>query len=119
MQFVADENVPRKTLDRLRMSGYGVVSIQESLSGISDHAVLKVAESQHRILITADRDFGELTVRHRLGATGVIVFQLERLSHTARADRVAEVIAAHIDRLAGHLVVIEPARVRIRPLHSK
>jgi predicted nuclease of predicted toxin-antitoxin system len=66
MQFVADENVPRRVLDRLRMSGYDVVSIQESLSGISDHAVLKVAESQHRILITADRDFGELTVRHGL-----------------------------------------------------
>jgi predicted nuclease of predicted toxin-antitoxin system len=119
MQFIADENVPRQVLNRLRTSGYDVVSIQETLSGISDRDVLKVAESQHRILITADRDFGELSVRHRLGATGVIVFQLERLSHVARADRVAEVVAANIDRLPGHLVVIEPARIRIRLLHSR
>jgi predicted nuclease of predicted toxin-antitoxin system len=119
MYFVADENVPRPVLDRLRTSGYDVVSIQETLAGISDRDVLKVAESQHRVFITADRDFGELSVRHRLGATGVIVLQLERLSHAARADRVAEVVAANVGRLAGHLVVIEPARVRIRPLHAE
>jgi predicted nuclease of predicted toxin-antitoxin system len=89
MYFVADENVPRSVLDRLRTSGYDVVSIQETFAGVSDRGVLKVAESQHRILITADRDFGELSVRHMLGATGVIVFQLERLSHATRADRVA------------------------------
>ncbi len=116
MHFVADENVPRPVLDRLRMSGYDVMSIQETVPGISDPEVLKVARSQSRILITADQDFGELTVRHRLGASGIVIIQLGRLSNAARADRVAEVIAAHIDRLAGHLMVIEPARVRIRPL---
>jgi predicted nuclease of predicted toxin-antitoxin system len=116
MQFVVDENVPRPVLDRLRMSGYDVLSIQETMSGISDPEVLKVARSQNRILITADQDFGELTVRHRLGVNGVIIIQLGRLSNAARADRVAEVVAVHVDRLAGHLVVVEPTRVRIRPL---
>jgi predicted nuclease of predicted toxin-antitoxin system len=119
MQFVTDENVPRQVLDRLRLEGYDVVPITGSLSGISDREVLKVAESQSRILITADRDFGELLVRHQLRASGVIVFQLQRLSNTGKADRIAEVIAVHADRLSGHLVVVEPARTRIRPLESK
>jgi predicted nuclease of predicted toxin-antitoxin system len=119
MQFVADENVPRQVLDRLRLGGHDVAPITGPLSGISDREVLKVAESQSRVLITADRDFGELLVRHQLGANGVIVFQLERLSNSAKADRIAEVVAVHADRLAGHLVVIEPARTRIRPLESK
>ncbi len=89
MHFVADENVPRPVLDRLRMSGYDVMSIQETVPGISDPEVLKVARSQSRILITADQDFGELTVRHRLGASGIVIIQLGRLSNAARADRVA------------------------------
>ena len=119
MQFVADENVPRQVLDRLRLEGYDVAPVTGPLSGISDREVLKVAESQRRILITADRDFGELLVRHQLRASGVVVFQLERLSNAAKADRIVEVIAVHADRLAGHLVVVEPARTRIRPLEPK
>jgi predicted nuclease of predicted toxin-antitoxin system len=116
MQFIADENVPRHVFDRLRADGHDVTTIAGPLSGIPDREVLRAAESEGRILITADRDFGELLVRHRLGVSGVIVFQLERLSNPAKADRVADVVAVHVDRLAGHLTVIEPARTRIRPL---
>ena len=116
MRFIADENVPRHVLDRLRADRHDVISVEGPLSGIPDRDVLKAAESEGRVLITADRGFGELLVRHRLGVIGVIVFQLERLSNPAKADRVAEVVAVHANRLAGHLVVIEPARTRIRPL---
>jgi predicted nuclease of predicted toxin-antitoxin system len=116
MHFIADENVPRPVLDRLRADGFDVALIAGELSGISDREVLRTAEAEGRYLLTADRDFGELVIRHRLGVRGVIVFQLERLSNRARAGRIAEVIAVHADRLAGHLTVIEPARTRFRPL---
>ena len=116
MRFLADENVPRQVLDRLRSEGLDVTTISALHSGIPDEDVMRAAESEGRVLITADRDFGDLFVRRRLGAGGVIVFQLERLSSAAKAERVAEVIAVHADRLPGHLTVIEPARTRIRPL---
>jgi hypothetical protein len=77
MRFIADENVPRHVLDRLRADRHDVTSIEGPLSGIPDREVLKAAESEGRVLITADRGFGELLVRHRLGVIGVIVFQLD------------------------------------------
>jgi len=118
MRFVADENVSRRVVERLRTFGFDVTLIAGALSGISDTEVLKVAEAEDRILITEDRDFGELVVRQRLDVRGVILLELDRLSNTAEADRVAEVVAANADKLLGNLIVIEPARVRIRPLLS-
>jgi predicted nuclease of predicted toxin-antitoxin system len=118
MQFVADENVSRRVIDRLRADGFDVISIAGPLSGISDAEVLRVADAAGRVLITEDQDFGELVVRQRLGVRGVILLELDRLSNAAEADRVAAVISAHTDQLDGNLIVIEPARIRVRPLSA-
>jgi predicted nuclease of predicted toxin-antitoxin system len=118
MRFVADENVSRRVVERLRACGHDVTSIAGTLSGIPDTEVLKVAEAEGRILITEDQDFGELVLRQRLGVRGVVLLELDRLSTAAEADRVAEVISGHADKVPGNLVVIEPARVRFRPLQK-
>jgi hypothetical protein len=65
---------------------------------------------------TEDRDFGELVVPQQLAVRGVILLELDRLSNTAEADAVAEVVSTHTGKLLGNLVVIEPGRIRIRPL---
>ena len=66
------------------------------------------------MLITGDSDFGELVVRQQV--QGVILLELDRLSNAAEASRVAAVVSADADKLPGNLVMIEPTRVRIRPL---
>ena len=75
-----------------------------------------MANAEGRVLITEDRDFGELVVRQRLGIAGVMLLELDRLSNTAEADRVGDIVSSHADKLAGHLVVMEPARLRLRRL---
>jgi predicted nuclease of predicted toxin-antitoxin system len=116
MRFLADENVSRLVVERLRAAGFDVSSIRETRPGASDKDVLNEADSDDRVLITEDRDFGELVVRQRLKVRGIILLELDRLSSAAEAELVAEVIRMHGNRLTGNLVVIEPARVRLRPL---
>ena len=69
-----------------------------------------------RIILTKDRDFGELIVRGRLQVAGIVLLELDRLINAAEADAVTAFIAAGLEKISGHLVVIEPSRVRIRPL---
>ena len=57
-----------------------------------------------------------MVVRQRLGLRGVILLELDRLSNATEADAVADVVSAHADKLAGNLVVVEPGRIRVRPL---
>lgn len=116
MRFLADENVPRVVIERLRAEGHDVMSVAETNPSVPDDEILNVAEADGRILITGDRDFGEMVVRQRLELRGVLLLELDRLTNMMRADAIADVVSAHGERLAGHLVVVEPGRVRIRPL---
>jgi predicted nuclease of predicted toxin-antitoxin system len=116
MRFLVDENVSRPVIERLRADGFGVISVSETRAGAPDKDVLAAADAEDCILVTEDRDFGELVIRQRLGVRGMILLELDRISNAAEADLVAEVISAHADKLSGNLVVIEPGRIRIRPL---
>src|SRR5262249_13862600 len=110
------ENVSHFVIKRLRADGFAVVSVSEFRSGAPDTDVLKAAEVEGCILITEDRDFGELVIRQRLGVRGLVLLELDRLSSAAEADVVAAVVSTHADKLPGNLVVIEPGRIRVRPL---
>jgi predicted nuclease of predicted toxin-antitoxin system len=116
MRFLADENVSRLVIERLRNRGLDVVSISETRPGVPDKDVLAAANAEDCILITEDRDFGELVIRQNLGVRGLILLELDRLSNATEADKVTEVVSTHADKLLGNLLVIEPSRIRIRPL---
>jgi len=116
MRFIADENVSGLVIERLRGRGFDVVSIGETRSAATDRDVLETANAEGCVLITEDRDFGELVIRQRLDVRGMILLELDRLSNAAEADVVVEVASLHGDKLLGNLVVIEPSRIRVRPL---
>ena len=115
-RFLADENVSRLVVERLRAAGFDVVSVRETRPGASDKDVLGEAASDDRVLITEDRDFGELVIRQRLKVRGVILPELDRVPSAAEAELVVEVVRIHASKLTGNLLVLEPARVRVRPL---
>jgi predicted nuclease of predicted toxin-antitoxin system len=70
MRLLADENVSRLIVERLRAADFDVKSIGATIAGASDTVVLAIATDEGRILIAEDRDFGEMVVRQRLGIPG-------------------------------------------------
>ncbi|MBX9946001.1 MAG: DUF5615 family PIN-like protein [Reyranella sp.] len=116
MRFLADENVARPIVEGLRAAGLDVESIGETKAGASDSQVVEAARQGGRVLVTEDRDFGEMIVRQKLDLRGVILLELARLSNAAAAARVREIVEAHMGKLDGNLLVVEPARVRLRPM---
>lgn len=116
MRFLADENVSRQVVEKLRAEGHDVIAVAQSGQGSSDKRVVEMAHADGRVLITEDRDFGELIVRQRFGIAGVMLLELDRLTNSAEVDRVADVVSAHAGKLLGNLMVVEPARLRLRQL---
>ncbi len=116
MRFLADENVSRLVVEHLRTAGHDVTRIGELGLGASDDAVIAAAWREDRILITEDRDFGEMVIRQQMSVPGLVLLELDRLSNVAEAERVTEIVSANAERLPGNLMVIEPGRVRVRPL---
>ena len=116
MRFLADENVSRLVVERLCATGFEVASVRETRPGASDKEVLDEAASNDRLLVTEDRDFGELVIRQRLKVRGIILLELDRMESAAESELVAEIVRIHASKLTGNLLVVEPAPVRVRPL---
>lgn len=66
MKILANENVPLASVDKLSEAGFDIVSLSRLSPGIDDASVLQLARDQKRILITFDRDYGELIYRRGL-----------------------------------------------------
>ncbi len=115
MNFVADESVDQPIVTLLRKEGHTVIAVVEMEPGIPDETVLNLANEQGGILLTGDKDFGELIFRDRRYTFGIILIRLSGLTAKAKAEHVANAIKVHADKLAQTFTVISANNVRIRP----
>jgi predicted nuclease of predicted toxin-antitoxin system len=114
MNLLADEGVDKQIVVRLREEGYSVSYVAEMAPGISDDIVLELANKEGSILLTADKDFGDLVFRLRRLSAGVVLIRLAGLAPTRKAAIVTSVISKHSQELAKAFTVITPTGVRIR-----
>jgi predicted nuclease of predicted toxin-antitoxin system len=115
MLLVADEGVDRGIVDRLRSNGHEVLYVADMAPGIHDTDVLEIARQEDAVLVTTDKDFGELIFRQGRVAGGVILLRLAGLSTHEKADACAEAIKNHATEIRASFTVISPRMVRIRP----
>lgn len=117
MRFLADENVPAPTIRLLRSAGLVVESIAEVSPGSPDERVLAHARENGQILITFDRDFGEL-VYHR-GApvpAGILYLRLPQIDASLPAQAILQLLQLPDIILEGRFTVVDSDKVRQRPL---
>jgi predicted nuclease of predicted toxin-antitoxin system len=116
MRLLADENVPRLTVEALRAVGIDLIWARTDLAGSKDEQVLSRAQADGRILLTHDKDFGDLAYHAGLpAASGIILVRLPHMAPEAIVARTLEAIGSRSD-WAGHFSVVSERRVRMRPL---
>ncbi len=116
MNLLADENIKQAIVDRLRLDGHVVWYVVEMEPGVSDDVVLDLANRKSALLLTADKDFGELVFRLSRVASGVILVRLPGLPNSSKATIISEAIAKYSDELPGAFTVITPTTVPIRSI---
>lgn len=116
MRFLADESIEDPVFSRLRDEGYDVVDAAESEAGASDERVLERAETSSRILLTKDKDFAALAFRQQRATVGIVLLRMVGASSVEKAERPCEVLSQGSEKLPGHMVVVEHAAIRRRPL---
>ncbi len=114
MILLADESVDRPIVERLRQDGHDTTYVAELAPSISDDEVLQEANARSTLLLTEDKDFGELVYRLGRVHAGIVLIRLAGLPAAAKADTVAKVLQDHAAELPGAFAVISPGAVRIR-----
>jgi predicted nuclease of predicted toxin-antitoxin system len=118
LRLLANENFPGDAVAALRQHGLNIAWVRTDAPGSSDQEILAWARIEDRILVTTDKDFGELAIRAKLPtSSGIILFRISTPS-SAHVARVASSVLESREDWAGHFAVIEDARIRMIPLPS-
>lgn len=111
MRFIVDENTGRKLVTLIKQAGYDVIFSFDILPGADDEQILDFAQNNKRILITEDKDFGELIFRLNRPASGVILLRMVK-DPVKRFERIKDIL----DNAEGKFIVVREGRIRVKKL---
>jgi hypothetical protein len=112
MRFVADESCDFSVIRALRDAGHEVIAIAEISPRSEDPEVLKLALKKGTVLITEDKDFGQLVYASAKANEGVLLLRFPARARAGMAAAVVELANRRGAELAGRFVVLQPGRVR-------
>ena len=117
MRFLADENFPFPSIKVLREKGFEIISVSEILSGISDEEVLRKVSAENPIILTFDRDYGELIFKYQKeNPPAVVYFRTKGQTPNEAGKILSDKIEAEGILLENSFTVIEATGVRQRKL---
>jgi predicted nuclease of predicted toxin-antitoxin system len=116
MKLLADECCDAGLVSVLRSDGHDVLYAAESLQGATDDDVLKRADDEGRIVLTEDKDFGELVYRLKRPARGVIFLRFDVTERTLKIPRLRGLLESQPEKLFGAFIVIDKIKIRFRQL---
>lgn len=115
--FVADEHIPNPSIQLLRDRGHDVLSIRERYPSIDDTLIILLAQTENRLIISCDRDFGELLFRRQVECgVGIVYLRLGNFTITEPAEFVIKYLENSPDIFDGKFTVIDRERIRQRKL---
>jgi predicted nuclease of predicted toxin-antitoxin system len=119
MNLLADESIDKQMVERLRLDGHTVIYIAEIEPSISDDLVLQKANENSSLLLTADKDFGELVFHKQLlSSGGVVLIRLFGLSAERKSEIISRLLLERTEDVKQAFSVVSPGSVRIRKFGS-
>jgi len=116
MNFLADEDVESPVVAMLRHEGHDVLYMCEITTGTVDEKLLEQANSESRILLTGDKDFGELVFLQKRVTAGIILMRFVSDKSSVKAHFMQSLLKTYGDSLLGHFTVVREGKIRRRPL---
>lgn len=116
MKFLADENVERKIVETLRKRGYDVYCLADEQFSLTDEEILHKCNEGRRVLITNDKDFGELVYLEKRISSGILLLRFLTEKSEVKARFVDDFISQYENKVPQNFVVLSEKGVRIRKL---
>jgi predicted nuclease of predicted toxin-antitoxin system len=113
VKCIADESVDKPIVEALRANGHEVYYILEENHGIPDNEVLRIANEKNSVLITSDKDFGEIVFRQKRNHFGVVLIRLSGLNSEQKILLTLSAIERHQEEMINHFSVISKTHIRI------
>jgi predicted nuclease of predicted toxin-antitoxin system len=113
MRFLADESCDLIIVGVLREASHDVLNVAEITPRAEDSEIIKLAISEKRILLTEDKDFGQLVFAHGEKTLGVIFLRFPFSARNQIARDISSLINRQAEKIFGCFITIQPGRIRI------
>ena len=113
LRFLADESCDFGVVRALRAAGFRVTAVSEVSPGVDDNAVIDLAIQERSVLITEDKDFGQLVYAHGHDSLGVLFLRYPFSARKKLFNDVVKLVQQTGEGLVGTFAVLQPGRVRI------
>jgi len=114
LKFLVDAGVSRRVEKWLFDHGYDTKNVRDIDPRMSDKEILKIAVSERRMVITMDKDFGELVYNSGLLHGGVLLLRLEEAKADEKVKVIREILEKYADNLLNKFCVFKDGKLRIR-----
>lgn len=114
LKIVFDESVDYRLVKKIISAGYEGISIMKDYKGISDKEVLIIARNNNAIIITEDKDFGELIFSHKESKTGIVLLRYNAKDLDKIHDSIIITFKKYNESLYKKFTVISTNKIRIR-----
>jgi predicted nuclease of predicted toxin-antitoxin system len=112
MRFLVDESTGPTVAEWLRQQGHEVFSVYDEARGMDDSGIIQKACSEDWILMTNDKNFGEMVYRERHPHKGVVLLRLDDERADVKIRTINRLLKGYIDRLPGQFVVVTESKIR-------
>lgn len=114
MRFIVDESTGAAVVEQLRGLGHDVVSVAEEMPQALDTVILQRAADEGRVVLTNDKDFGDLAFRSGQAHHGIVLFRLRDETAAHRVFMLQVLLEQHLEQLENHFVVVTENGIRVR-----
>ena len=112
IKFIADVNIEKPIVDYLLENGYNVKWVADYDCKMNDEGLIKIANTEKRIIITNDKDFGELIFLQKKVSIGVILLRVKGQISQEKVKLIGKLLRDYSNKLLNHFVVITKKRIR-------
>lgn len=115
MKFIVDESTGKAVAEFLNKK-YDTVYVGKDHKGIEDREIMDKADGEERIIVTNDKDFGELAVKEGKESEGILILRLEIETPENKIKTVENILKEHRDKLENNLVIAKEDQIKTRKL---
>ena len=116
LKFLVDVGVGKKVELFLKKKGYNTKTVRTIDPQMSDEEIIRLSLKENRMIITMDKDFGELVYHYKRDSCGVLLLRLEDATGSEKQEVVANILARHSSDIVNRYCVFQNGRLRIRKI---
>ena len=114
IKFLIDVGVGKRIEEFLATKGFDIIAVRDINPSMSDREVLKLAVAEKRMIITMDKDFGELVYKSNLNHNGILVLRIEDANIADKIKILSDIITNYIDEINNSFCIYYRGKLRIR-----